>query len=98
MARPGASTPACAILRDRLPGKIVTGAWGPGTHRTLGASAGEHGVPIGPVRDVLPSLVGEGLVQMRQHRRAVRARNPDADAGASVRHSMSAMADLLQRL
>ncbi len=68
---PAASTPAYAILRDRLRGEIVSGDWAPGTHRTLGAIAGAHGVSISPVREALLSLAGEGLVQMREHRGAV---------------------------
>jgi DNA-binding GntR family transcriptional regulator len=71
MAQPTASTPAYAILRDRLRGEILSGDWAPGSHRTLGAIAGAHGVSISPVREALLSLAGEGLVQMREHRGAV---------------------------
>ncbi len=71
MTEPAASTPAYAILRDRLRGEIISGAWVPGTHRTLGTIAGAHGVSISPVREALLSLAGEGLVQMREHRGAV---------------------------
>ncbi len=70
-ASANASTPAYAILRDRLRGEIVSGNWAPGTHRTLGAIAGLHGVSISPVREALLSLAGEGLVQMREHRGAL---------------------------
>ena len=71
MAQPAASTPAYAILRDRLRGEILSGAWVAGTHRTLGTIATAHGVSISPVREALLSLSGEGLVQMREHRGAV---------------------------
>jgi DNA-binding GntR family transcriptional regulator len=71
MAQPAASTPAYAILRDRLRGDILSGDWAPGTHRTLSSIAGDHGVSISPVREALLSLAGEGLVQMREHRGAV---------------------------
>jgi DNA-binding GntR family transcriptional regulator len=71
MAQPAASTPAYAILRDRLRGEILSGDWVPGTHRTLGTIATAHGVSISPVREALLSLAGEGLVQMREHRGAV---------------------------
>jgi DNA-binding GntR family transcriptional regulator len=71
MANLTASTPAYAILRERMRGEILSGAWAPGTHRTLGAIAGAHGVSISPVREALLSLAGEGLVQMREHRGAV---------------------------
>lgn len=71
MALPSASTPAYAILRDRLRGEIISGNWVPGTHRTLSAIAGDHGVSISPVREALLSLAGEGLVEMREHRGAV---------------------------
>lgn len=71
MLSPAASTPAYAILRDRLRGEIMSGAWAPGTHRTLGAIAGAHGVSISPVREALLSLAGEGMVQMREHRGAL---------------------------
>ncbi|MGG5821340.1 GntR family transcriptional regulator [Falsiroseomonas sp. HW251] len=71
MALPAASTPAYVILRDRLRGEILSGDWAPGTHRTLGAIAGAHGVSISPVREALLSLAGEGLLQMREHRGAV---------------------------
>ncbi|HEV7267570.1 MAG TPA: GntR family transcriptional regulator [Falsiroseomonas sp.] len=71
MAQLAASTPAYAILRDRLRGEILSGGWVPGTHRTLGAIATTHGVSISPVREALLSLAGEGLVQMREHRGAV---------------------------
>ena len=66
-----ASTPAYAILRDRLRNDILAGVWPPGGHRTLGALAAEHGVSISPVREALLSLAGEGIVEMRQHRGAV---------------------------
>jgi DNA-binding GntR family transcriptional regulator len=71
MAQPAASTPAYAILRDRLRGEILSGDWAAGTHRTLGAIATTHSVSISPVREALLSLAGEGLVQMREHRGAV---------------------------
>jgi len=71
MAEHAASTPAYAILRDRLRIEILSGAWVPGTRRTLGAIASAHGVSISPVREALLSLAGEGLVQMREHRGAV---------------------------
>ncbi|WP_160937117.1 GntR family transcriptional regulator [Teichococcus coralli] len=71
MVELAASTPAYAILRDRLRGEILSGSWVPGTHRTLGAIAGAHGVSISPVREALLSLAGEGLVQMREHRGAL---------------------------
>lgn len=71
MLQPAASTPAYAILRDRLRQAILDGAWRPGTHRTLGALAAEHGVSISPVREALLALAGEGLVEMREHRGAV---------------------------
>jgi DNA-binding GntR family transcriptional regulator len=71
MAAPTASTPAYAILRDRLRQAILDGQWPPGTHRTLGALALEHQVSISPVREALLSLEGEGLVEIRQHRGAV---------------------------
>lgn len=70
-ALPNASTPACAILRDRLRSAILSGDWPPGTHRTLGALALEHSVSISPVREALLSLEGEGLVEIRQHRGAI---------------------------
>ncbi|MBU8536688.1 GntR family transcriptional regulator [Falsiroseomonas tokyonensis] len=71
MPPPTASTPAYAILRDRLRTTILSGAWPPGTHRTLGALALEHRVSISPVREALLSLEGEGLVEIRQHRGAI---------------------------
>ncbi|MDP3418963.1 GntR family transcriptional regulator [Falsiroseomonas sp.] len=71
MALPNASTPAYAILRDRLRSAILSGDWPPGTHRTLGALALEHSVSISPVREALLSLEGEGLVEIRQHRGAI---------------------------
>jgi len=71
MAHPAASTPAYAIMRDRLRGEIISGAWPAGTSRTLGAIAGAHGISISPVREALLSLAGEGLVQMREHRGAL---------------------------
>ncbi|MGG5886593.1 GntR family transcriptional regulator [Falsiroseomonas sp. HC035] len=71
MALPTASTPAYAILRDRLRLAILDGSWPPGTHRTLGALALEHQVSISPVREALLSLEGEGLVEIRQHRGAI---------------------------
>jgi len=70
MAEP-LSTPAYARLRDRLRADILAGAWPPGTHRTLGALAAEHGVSMSPVREALLALEGEGLVEIRQHRGAV---------------------------
>ncbi len=71
MVRPTASTPAYAILRDRLRRDILAGTWPPGAHRTLGTLAAEHGVSISPVREALLSLAGEGIVEMREHRGAV---------------------------
>jgi DNA-binding GntR family transcriptional regulator len=71
MLQPAASTPAYAILRERLRDEILAGAWAPCTHRTLGGIATAHGVSISPVREALLSLAGEGLVQMREHRGAV---------------------------
>jgi len=65
------STPAYARLRDRLRADILAGGWAPGTHRTLGALAAEHGVSMSPVREALLALEGEGLVEIRQHRGAV---------------------------
>jgi DNA-binding GntR family transcriptional regulator len=65
------STPAYARLRDRLRADILAGTWPPGTHRTLGALAAEHGVSMSPVREALLALEGEGLVEIRQHRGAV---------------------------
>ncbi len=70
MAEP-LSTPAYARLRDRLRAEILAGAWPPGTHRTLGALAAEHGVSMSPVREALLALEGEGLLEIRQHRGAV---------------------------
>ncbi|MGX9966267.1 GntR family transcriptional regulator [Roseomonas sp. F4] len=71
MTLPAASIPAYAILRDRLRSAILSGSWQPGTHRTLGTLAEEHGVSISPVREALISLEGEGLVEIRQHRGAI---------------------------
>lgn len=71
MLRPAASIPAYAILRDRIREEILAGTWPPGSHRTLGAIAAEHGVSISPVREALLALAGEGIVEMRQHRGAV---------------------------
>ncbi len=71
MVREAASTPAYAILRDRIRHDILSGSWAPGSHRTLGALAAEHGVSISPVREALLALAGEGIVEMRQHRGAV---------------------------
>ncbi|WP_431280882.1 GntR family transcriptional regulator [Humitalea sp. 24SJ18S-53] len=71
MAAPPASTPAYAILRDRMRTEILAGDWPPGTHRTLAALAAQHGVSLSPVREALLGLEGEGLIQMRQHRGAV---------------------------
>jgi DNA-binding GntR family transcriptional regulator len=66
-----ASTPAYAILRDRLRAEILAGTWAPGTHRTLSALASAHGVSLSPVREALLGLEGEGLLEIRQHRGAV---------------------------
>lgn len=71
MPQPAASVPAYAILRDRIRDEILAGTWPPGSHRTLGAIAAEHGVSISPVREALLALAGEGIVEMRQHRGAV---------------------------
>ncbi len=70
MAQP-LSMPAYARLRDQLRADILAGHWAPGTHRTLGALAAEHGVSMSPVREALLALEGEGLVEIRQHRGAV---------------------------